>query len=407
MSDPDVLKGLKSNFPELYELLSKNQGGSNGLIFFVPKTNYYEKSLEGNINFYYNHIFQKSKFDETLYVNLKGKVLKSVDNNNTFISFLRWTKDMKFNIKGKGTNEDNILYFITDGICMEEQSPTVTVDKSEVIIEKFPTSQQYLDFYGNENFCKDNKKYQKAKMILQKFIQAMKVNNVLIKGQESSYAKMFQENVKNLIYIFSNVFKEEESVISQEFVDVFVYKELYDHIMNKIKRFYQLESEIIPKAIKNDISKFSYEELKLPKNIEKCDFSGVIYGLKNLENFKTSFEKYENMVEISHKLIEEVKGVFTKEDEGMEDKEEFMKNCWLYFISHLGNENNDLSEGVLECLIPNALFFKYFLIRKNNNEGKNDHVINCFVNTIEWLQSEVIKKEMDINGQIVRPYSIK
>ena len=59
----------------------------------------------------------------------------------------------------------------------------------------------------------------------------MKNYNILMKGYEDSYSKIFNEYVGKLITIFSSVFKSNESnnsklqeLISKEFVDSFIYK---------------------------------------------------------------------------------------------------------------------------------------------------------------------------------------
>lgn len=396
-----VLKSLKVNFSDLYELLTKNQG-PNGLIFFVPKTSCYQKDSLGDRNFYYSHIFQKSKYDGTLYVNMMGKVLKTIDNKR-FFSFLGWTKDIKLNVKKTGTNEDNILYYQTDRICIEEliSQDSISGKDSEATLEpeKFYSAEEYLEYYDNENFGKDNKKYQKAKEFLKKFILAMKMNNMLLKGQESSYSKMFQENAKNLISIFSSVFQNNDD-IAKEYVDVFIFKDLYDYIMNKIKMFYNEEDEKFQNRIKDNLNKLEPEVLKLPKTIEKCDFTKVISGIKNLSVYKTSFEKVSKLVQIHNLLIELVKEINSKEGgEPISQGGDFFMNCWIYVIGH--SNDNEVTNG----LIAEALFLKYFLIRKG--EEPNDYIINCFFKMIEWFKNEILQNENDTNIQIAKLYKIK
>lgn len=390
-----VLTHLKSRFPDLYELLQKNQG-VNGLIFFIPKPRYYEKDFLNNRNFYYSHIFQKSKFDDSLYVNLMGKVIKSVDSKK-FVSFLGWSNQMKFTIKSSGFNEDNLFYYITDGICIDELIQATSINQeSETTLdgERFYSSEDYLTYY-NESFGKDVKKYQKAKTILKLFISSMKNNNVLLKGQEGSYSKIFQENINTLISMFTQIFKNQE-IIAKEYVDSFVFDELYDYIMSKIKSFYEKEEEDMSKKIKENISKYGAEELKLPKCIEKCDFSCTFSALKNLSFYKTSFEKTKNLMEIHNIIIEEVKTAYEKENgTTFEPQGDFLVNIWIYIITHSNLDN----------LISESVFFKYFQIKKGNES--NDYITKFFIITMESLQSEYLKKETGVNIQKTKPFIIK
>ena len=70
-----IIKSLKEKFPELYNMLLKNQKLKD-LIFICPNKQLVDKGLLADKSFYFAHIFQKSKFDPSLYTNFQGKVLK-------------------------------------------------------------------------------------------------------------------------------------------------------------------------------------------------------------------------------------------------------------------------------------------------------------------------------------------
>jgi hypothetical protein len=247
-----ILKTLKDQFSDLYELLQKNQG-ENGLLFLVPNARFYSKESLSDKSFYYSHIFKKSNYDPTLYVNFIGKVMKSLDGKK-FTPALGFKSKFAVNVRSSSYNEDNILFCTIDGICIDEQTQIAIVGKeieANFEFKKCDTSDEYIKYYSNEQLKdKKFKKYNKAKSNLDKFVYSMKNNNILMKGYEDSYSKIFNEYVGKLITIFSSVFKSNESsnpkmqeLIAKEFVDSFVYKELYNDIMSKLTEFYAGEEE--------------------------------------------------------------------------------------------------------------------------------------------------------------------
>lgn len=84
---------LKSNFTDLVDLIQKND-----YVILEPK-----RKLIDNSNltryFYCNHIYYKSPYDDSLYINLNGKVLKY--EHPKFRTYLGWKKRDDFNNKRK------------------------------------------------------------------------------------------------------------------------------------------------------------------------------------------------------------------------------------------------------------------------------------------------------------------
>ena len=287
----NILKSLKEQFSDLYDLLKNNQG-ENGLIFLAPNARYYSKDSLNDKNFYYSHIFKKSNYDPTLYVNFLGKVMKSLDGKK-FTPALGFVNKFVVNVKTTGINEDNVSFFATDGICIDEQTQISIVGKeieANFEYKRCDSSEEYIKYYNNE-ILKDKKfkKYNKAKSNLDKFVYSMKNNNILMKGYEDSYSKIFNEYIGKLIIIFTSVFKNNENttskiqeIIAKEYVDSFVYKDLYNDIMNKLTEFYSGEEEQLNKKLKENLSKFDIDELKLPNSIANCDFSSVYKNLKDI-----------------------------------------------------------------------------------------------------------------------------
>ena len=400
-----ILKSLKEQFSDLYELLKSNQG-ENGLIFLVPNARYYSKDALNDKNFYYSHIFKKSNYDPTLYVNFLGKVMKSLDAKK-FTPALGFINKFVVNVKSTGLNEDNISFMITDGICIDEETQISIVGKeSEANFEykKCDTSEEYIKYYSNE-ILKDKKfkRYNKAKSNLDKFVYSMKNNNILMKGYEDSYSKIFNEYIGKLISIFTSVFKNNENsnskiqeTIAKEYVDSFVYKDLYNDIMNKLTEFYSVEEEQLNKKLKENINKFDIDELKLPNSIANCDFSSVYKNLKLIGEYKTSFEKTKFLILINEAMINEAKRAYEKETgKNLEIQGDFVQSCWVYIIAHSGAKN----------LIPESIFFKLFQVKRGF--GEKDYIINSFVVAVEYIRNELLRNEKDINVYMVKPFIVE
>ena len=145
-----VLKTLKEKFPDVYDLLLNNQK-EKPLIFLAPSGKIYAKDSLNDKSFYYHHIFQKSQFDSSLYTNFYGKVLKRIQEK-TFITYLRWSRDMEINIIDENYNEDGLFFLQTDGICIETDSKVERIAGETSIqsipLKKFETSEEYLKYYN-------------------------------------------------------------------------------------------------------------------------------------------------------------------------------------------------------------------------------------------------------------------
>ena len=124
-----ILISLKEKFIDIYNLLMRNQG-ENGLIFFVPNARFYSSDSLGDKSFYYSHIFKKSNYDPCLYINLLGKVMKSIDQKK-FVTELGFKNRFELNVKNTFKNEDMILSYTTDGICIDVGNKMDVVDTGE------------------------------------------------------------------------------------------------------------------------------------------------------------------------------------------------------------------------------------------------------------------------------------
>ena len=242
----------------------RNQG-ENGLIFFVPNARFYSSDSLGDKSFYYSHIFKKSNYDPCLYINLLGKVMKSIDQKK-FVTELGFKNLFEINVKNTSVNEEGILSYIIDGICIDGLNNLQIVDsgkdKSEFLFKRFSTSNEYIEYYNSEEL-KNVEKYKNfnlGKSNLNKFIYAMKNNNILMKENEEAYGSVFCNSATKLINFFSGrVFlnsnqnvseneKEQLKLAAAEFVDSYIFKDLYDDIMKKFHEFYKEEESQIKKS---------------------------------------------------------------------------------------------------------------------------------------------------------------
>ena len=147
-----ILNKLKENFIDIYNLLKKNQG-ENGLIFFVPYARLYSLDSLEDKTFFYSHIFKKSNYDPSLYINFLGKVMKSTDQKR-FVTELGFKNKFELNVKNTNVNEDSILSYITDGICTDGDNKMKIVatneKNSEFIFKRCSSSKEYIEYYSNE-----------------------------------------------------------------------------------------------------------------------------------------------------------------------------------------------------------------------------------------------------------------
>ena len=406
-----ILNSLKEKYNDIYNLLAKNQG-ENGLIFFVPNPLFYSSDSLNNKTFFYSHIFKKSIYDPNLYVNFLGKVLKSSDKKK-FVAELGFKKKFELNVKNSYTTEDGILSFTTDGICVDGENDMAVIEdtgrekNTDFVFKRCSNSKEYLDYYSYEELKSDKyKKFAKGKSNLDKFIYAMKNNNILMKENEDAYGAVFFNSVSKLIAYFSSLFqnwsenatqneKEQLKIAASEFVDSFVFNELYDDIMNKFKEFYKEEEIQIKKKLKENTNKFSVDDLKLPNTISNCRFAGVYKNLANLYKYKTCFEKKKFLIEINDQILKEANDTYKKATgKDLDIQADFMLSCWIYVLAHSGVDN----------LISEGLFFETLQVQIE--KGQNEVIVSNFVLAVKYIKDELLKNEKDINVFMVKPFVV-
>ena len=405
-----ILNKLKENFIDIYNLLKKNQG-ENGLIFFVPLSRFYSLDSLEDKTFFYSHIFKKSNYDPSLYVNFLGKVMKSTDQKR-FVTELGFKNKFELNVKNTSVNEDSILSYITDGICTDGDNKMKIVATNEkssnFIFKRCENSKEYIEYYSNEELtnAEKHKKFVKGKTNLDKFIYAMKNNNILMKENEEAYGSVFLNSVSKLINYFSQIFqnytenltpaeKSELKIASAEFVDSFIFRDLYDDVMSKFIEFYKEEETQIKKKLKENSNKFSIDDLKLPNSISNCKFPNVNNDLAKLSSYKTCFEKKNFLIDINNKIFNEIKETYKKATGKLLDiQADTMLSCWIYVLAHSGVDN----------LIAESLFLENLSVQIE--KGQNEVIVSNFILAVKYIKDELLKNEKDINVFMVKPFVV-
>ena len=174
---------LKASFSDLIDLIEKHD-----YIILEPKKKLIDKANLTR-NFYCNHIYYKSPYDDSLYINLNGKVLKY--ENPKFVTYLGWKKDMVLTIKDSTKVFNGNQCFQLDNVCDEfNYTETKTLaNKSQLVRKK--TFEEYRS-YNNNVLLKNNQIYSEAfESRFKKFTKEMKSNYMFMKGYEESFSKIF------------------------------------------------------------------------------------------------------------------------------------------------------------------------------------------------------------------------
>ena len=404
-----ILTSLNEKFPDLYALLKKNSS-ENNLIFFVPNARFYSVESLNDRSFYYSHIFKKSNYNPNLYVNFLGKVLKSTDKKK-FVAELGFKSRFELNVKNSYLY-DSIVSFTTDGICIDGENKMIIVEtdkekNTDFVFKRCSNSKEYIEYYSNKELESEKyNKFKKGKSNLDKFIYAMKNNNILMKENEDAYGAVFSNSVSKLISYFSGIFqnfsensnpseKEQLKIAASEFVDSFIFKELYDDVMQKFQEFYKDEEIQIKKKFKENTTKFNIDELKLPNSVAKCKFSCIYKNLANLSLYKTYFEKKKFLAEINNQMIKEFDET-NKKETGKEftKSADFMISIWMYILAHSEVDN----------LISEALFLE--TLNTQNEKGQDEVIANSFIAAVNTIKNELLRNEKDINVFMVKPFVV-
>ena len=229
---------LNHEYPDLIKKMEEKK-----YILLIPKKKLITDSSMLTKRLYYNHIYYLDKYNEHLYINLNGKVLKY--DHPKLTTYLGWSKNMVLTVLDSYNSSSNILCYEIDNICDEYHYTIGQVINKDNQLKKFSTQKDYLHYYNN--FLTINENYKKTVERLEKFTNEMKYNYILIKGEEENYSKIFRDRTLKLINrIRDNLSnpKDENMIvydISAELVDSLIFNNIFNFLYDKINNFYENE----------------------------------------------------------------------------------------------------------------------------------------------------------------------
>ena len=368
---------LNHEYPELIKKMEEKK-----YILLIPKKKLINDSSLLTKRLYYNHIYYVDKYNEHLYINLNGKVLKY--DHPKLTTYLGWTKDMVLTILDSYNSSTNILCWEIDNICDEihyRMGQSISKDNQ---LKRFNTKKEYLHYYNN--FITINENYKKSVERLEKFTKEMKYNYILIKGEEEKYSKIFRERTLKLINrIRDNLSNPNDDNmivydISSELVDSLIFNEIFDFLFEKLKDFYEDDEKKLKKILKDNLSKYELDVLNIQeedKIYNSCKFLKPIKKLDDICLFTTAFEKVKVLIEVNNLITEEAKNAYESENRGNFSLQgNLLLSFWTYVVSHCKTKN----------IISEAKFLSLFGVQNNEEE----YVMTTFISAVDTLLKELL-----------------
>ena len=376
---------LNHEYPELIKKMEEKK-----YILLIPKKKLITDSSMLTKRLYYNHIYYLDKYNEHLYINLNGKVLKY--DHPKLTTYLGWSKNMVLTVLDSYNSSSNILCYEIDNICDEYHYTIGQVINKDNQLKKFLTQKDYLHYYNN--FLTINENYKKSVERLEKFTKEMKYNYILIKGEEENYSKIFRDRTLKLINrIRDNLSnpKDENMIvydISAELVDSLIFNNIYDFLYEKINNFYKNEENSLKKILKENITKYDLKALNVDKIYYNCKFINAIKKLDDIILYSTIFEKVKILLEVNTLITEEAKNYYESGNKGnFIPQGDLLFSFWMYVVAHSNTKN----------IITEAKFLSFFGVRKNNEE---DYVLTTFISAVDAIMKELMNDKDNFSQHI-------
>ena len=391
MSEDTTFMGkLKSDFSDLLELIQKND-----YVILEPKKRLLVEAALTK-NFYCNHIYYKSPYDESLYINLNGKVLKY--EHPKFKSFLGWKKDMILTIKESTKLFNGIQCFQLDNVCDDLSYTETKSSTNKNLLQKMKSMDEYKNY--NQTLLNNNSAYKTAFEKFNKFKKEMRNNYMFMKGYEENYSKIFNDREYKLIKKFTDILKnpnDEYNVsynITKELVDSLIFADLYKYLFREcLVKFYKEDEKKIRKYLKDSPSRYDWDGMKIDEVYYKCKFEGAIQYLNNISSKKTVFEKKEVLNDVNNLIIEEARNIYEsqKKKNFILDGNDLLK-FWIYVIAHCNTKN----------ILAEAKFISLFGSAGYNSQ---DFIAINFSSAASGIRDEILKNE-NVLSQYVEPNKI-
>lgn len=294
MDDFLYFKVLSEKHKELIEI-----GAKKKYLFIVPQAKYIAHNMLVR-NFYDNHTFFISDYDEKMYINLNGRVLEL--KNNQLNTILGFKKQMTFNIVDRFNREVNNTYLevlYIDNVIDESvynqntTSNTTNVTKKE-ILKRYTTKDDYVRYFFNLIKTQDDLK--EIEGALNDLIDKLQNNYILMRNHVHTYSKFFQELGSDFrIYLGNKLlrFKVDDNFnfIIYELCESLVFNKLFDFLYLNIKQFTSEEETEVKVKMSVFRENFSFTIYKLDNVYNECKFKAAILEIKKIVGLNTPFEK--------------------------------------------------------------------------------------------------------------------
>lgn len=383
-------KTLQESFPDLLKTIEDRK-----YIILIPERSIVQKSMLSDKNFFLNHIFYVSEYNEKYFINLMGKVLRY--EHPRFISHLGWEKSIQFTVKDVLNTQSGIRIFQIDNVCDEINYATKVYHDKETQLKQCKSPAEYIKFYDNYNqidmtFATNKKK-------LEKFCKEIKTNYIFMKGFEDQFSYMFQKKFK----FFQNCFRDcigtgtkgQENlaeIICSEMTQSYLFTPIYDYLFNNLVKFYQEEQEIMLKKLAENPARYEWEGIKIEPAFKDCKFLSAIQYLNNITNFKTPFEKINLLYDVSNLFNDEAKKIYENTT-----KKTFMQqgdtlaSFWLYIIAHSKTPN----------LYAESQFLNLF--KPEGSSDEKSYTVTNFIAACENLKEELLSGDKAYLSQYTEP----
>ena len=376
---------LKHEYPNLLKKMEEKK-----YILLIPKKKLITDSSILTKRLYYNHIYFVDKYNEHLYINLNGKVLKY--DHPKFTTYLGWPKDMVLTVLDSYNSSSNVLCYQIDNICDEFHYRVGQSISKDNQLKKFNTQTEYLRYYNN--FLTINDNYKKSIERLEKFTNEMKMNYILIKGQEEKYSKIFRDRTLKLINrIRGNLSNPKDDNIlvydiCAELVDSLIFNEIYNYLFEKLKLFNEEEEKEIKKILNENPLKYEWEGLKIEEIFSSCKFLNAIKRLDDISNYSTVFEKVKVLIDVNTLITEEAKNAYESGNRGnFIPQGDLLLSFWIYVVAHCKTKN----------IIAEAKFLSLFGVKGNNED---DYVKTTFVSAVDTILMELLQDKDNFSQHI-------
>ena len=386
---------LKKNFSELYDLANKNE-----FVILIPNKRLITENML-NQNFYNNHIYSISKYDEQMYINLNGKVLKFY--HPKFTSFIGWKKDMVFNIK-ENFRSNNIIFYQIDNVCDDngyniassKENSNSNINSNSLIPKE--SMSEYLKLNTNLEQASDD--YKKCIKDLNNFKYKMKKSIIFMKNFENEYSKYFIQGSNDILKNIKKNLKmkgnDENNYITvcNQLCESLIFKDYYNFIMNNLINFYSEDEKELKKKIKENPTKYDWVNFNIDDAYKTCDFSKEIQDLNLIKDKQTVFEKANIIYLINDNMSKEAKIKYEeKTKKNYNPQADTFLSFWMYILTHSSMEN----------IIAESKFLVLFNFCGSMDE--KSYLITTFITAVDAIVKDIIgKSEKFITQKVVPCY---